>query len=321
MTNNIIIGMGNAVLDVVISSTNKELNDLSLEKGQMTIVDQNTSDKILSKFEAVKKSSGGSVANSIYGISFLGGKAAFCGCVKNDELGKDFIKDIKNSGASFLCRPANEGPPTARCTIFVTEDGERTMVTFLGASVNLQKHNIKEEYFKDVSILLIEGYLWSSEVARESIRRAVNFAKNFKIKVAFSLSDPGLVKSFKDDFTKFINSDVDIVIGNFLEFKSLLQEDDEQTLAERLNNLVDLAIVTNGEKDSRAFKGKEVFRCESLKNVKIVDTTGAGDMFAAGFFYKYNQDCSINDCLKFGTQTAAKIITQYGARFDNIKNK
>lgn len=316
MSDNVILGMGNAVLDVVVSSSNKDLDDLTLEKGQMTIVDQDASDKILSKFEIVKKSSGGSVANSIYGISYLGGEASFCGCVKNDELGKDFINDIKKSGANFLCHPISEGPPTARCTIFVTEDGERTMVTFLGASVNLQKHNIKQEFFKNVSILIIEGYLWSSEVARESIKKAINFAKNFNIKVVFSLSDPGLVKSFKNDFTDFIYSDVDVLIGNYLEFQSLLEEKNERDLAIKLDELVELAVVTNGEKESRAFQNKEIFRCESLKNIKIIDTTGAGDMFAAGFFFKYNQKRNINECLSFATQTAAKIITQYGARFD-----
>tara|TARA_B100000989_G_scaffold298726_1_gene289451 strand:- start:1323 stop:2273 length:951 start_codon:yes stop_codon:yes gene_type:complete len=316
MSDNVILGMGNAVLDVVVSSSNKDLDALTLEKGQMTIVDQDTSDKILSKFEAVKKSSGGSVANSIYGISYLGGDASFCGCVKNDELGKDFINDIKKSGANFLCYPTNEGPPTARCTIFVTEDGERTMVTFLGASVNLQKNNIKKEYFKNVSILIIEGYLWSSEVARESIKKAISFAKNFNIKVVFSLSDPGLVKSFKNDFIDFIYSDVDVLIGNYLEFQSLLEEKNERDLAIKLDELVELAVVTNGEKESRAFQNKEIFRCESLKNIKIIDTTGAGDMFAAGFFFKYNQKRNINECLSFATQTAAKIISQYGARFD-----
>ena len=259
---NIILGMGNAVLDVVISAKNTDLEDLELSKGQMTIVDQKTSDRILSKFKPVKKSSGGSVANSIYGISALGGKASFCGCVKNDELGIDFISDIKESGANFLCNPIKTGAPTARCTIFVTEDAERTMVTFLGASVNLSEDNIEERFFKDVSILFIEGYLWSSETARGSIKKAVKFAKNFKIKVAFSLSDPGLVKSFKNDFEDFIHSDVDIILGNYSEFQNLFDEKNDSALAKKLNGMVDIAVMTKGGSQSTAFQNNNFTKCD-----------------------------------------------------------
>ena len=193
----IIMGMGNAVLDVLIPCDDHEIMQMKLKKGIMTVVEKDESSVILEKVKAIKKTSGGSVANSIVGISELGGDAVFCGRVKEDDLGIEFIKDIEKAKVRFLCKPSKDGIPTAKCLIFITPDGERTMQTFLGASVNLSENDIIESHFKNVSMLFIEGYLWSSESARKAIKKAVQIAKNFKIKVIFSLSDPQLVKSLE----------------------------------------------------------------------------------------------------------------------------
>ncbi|MDC3090943.1 adenosine kinase [Rickettsiales bacterium] len=311
-----ILGMGNAVLDIIFSSDDNEIKDLGLTKGQMSIVDQKTSDKTILGLEVKKKSSGGSVANTIAGIGILGQDVLFCGRVRNDKIGQDFIEDITKSGVEYLCEPANEGPQTAKCLVFVTDDGERTMQTFLGASVNLEASDIKEEYFNNVSILIIEGYLWSSESARNAILKTVEFAKNNNIKVAFSLSDAGLVEAFKQDFREFIKKYVDILIGNESEFFALFNQNNNDELKENVFELVKLAVMTSGSKGAILFNNDNFKTFSSFPNDNILDSTGAGDMFAAGFLFKLNQGKSLEESVTFGCNVASKILSQYGARPD-----
>lgn len=312
--NKFILGMGNAVLDILVPCNDQKINELGLEKGVMTIVDQIRSDEVLNSVDSVKKISGGSVANTIVGISKLGGNGAFCGRVKNDKLGKDFIDDIKNVDVKFLCEPSFEGPPTARCLVFVTEDGERTMQTFLGSSVNLCEQDIKEHFFDDVSFFFIEGYLWSSNTARSALKKATEIAISKNIKIVFSLSDPGLTKMYKDDFLEFIQAKVDILIGNNHEFQELTNENEDSSIKEKINTLVNLAVMTKGVDGAIAFSNGNKIGVESKKNIKILDSTGAGDLFAAGFLFSLNNGLEIEDCLKTGCDVASKILTQYGAR-------
>ena len=313
----IIMGMGNAVLDVLIPCDEHEIMQMKLKKGIMTVVEKDESSVILEKVKAIKKTSGGSVANSIVGISELGGDAVFCGRVKEDDLGIEFIKDIEKAKVRFLCKPSKDGIPTAKCLIFITPDGERTMQTFLGASVNLSENDIIESHFKNVSMLFIEGYLWSSESARKAIKKAVQIAKNFKIKVVFSLSDPQLVKSFRNEFLDFTKLDTDIVIGNNVEFCALydLNNDNQiQTILTKHSNKVN--VVTTGKKGAFCVLNQEVIKVNAIANIPIIDTTGAGDLFAAGFINSYNNGLSIERSLQNGCQLAAKIIQQFGARLE-----
>ena len=313
----IIMGMGNAVLDVLIPCDEHEIMQMKLKKGIMTVVEKDESTVILEKLKAIKKTSGGSVANSIVGISELGGNAVFCGRVKEDDLGLEFINDIEKAKVKFLCKPSKDGIPTAKCLIFITPDGERTMQTFLGASVNLSENDIIESYFKNVSMLFIEGYLWSSESARKAIKKAVLFAKNFKIKVIFSLSDPELVKSFRNEFLDFIKLDTDIVIGNNVEYCALykLKNDNQiQTILTEHTNKVN--VVTTGKDGAFCVLNQEVIKVNAIPNTPIIDTTGAGDLFAAGFINSYNNGLSIEKSLQKGCTLAAKIIQQFGARLE-----
>lgn len=316
----IIMGMGNAVLDVLIPCKEQEIENMNLKKGIMTVVQKDKSAEILENLKAVKKTSGGSVANSIVGISELGGNAVFCGRVKEDDLGLAFIKDIEKAKVKFLCKPSKDGTPTAKCLIFITQDGERTMQTFLGASVNLSEKDIIESHFKNVSMLFIEGYLWSSDSARRAIRKAVKIAKNSKIKVIFSLSDPELVKSFRGDFLDFIKLEADIIIGNNLEFGALynLNSDDQiQTfLIEHSNNI---NVVTTGKNGAFFVSNRESEKVNAIPNIPIIDTTGAGDLFAAGFINSYNNGLPLEASLKNGCELAARIIQQFGARLEKDK--
>ena len=311
------MGMGNAVLDVLIPCDDHEIMQMKLKKGIMTVVEKDESSVILEKVKAIKKTSGGSVANSIVGISELGGDAVFCGRVKEDDLGIEFIKDIEKAKVRFLCKPSKDGIPTAKCLIFITPDGERTMQTFLGASVNLSEDDIIESHFKNVSMLFIEGYLWSSESARKAIKKAVQIAKNFKIKVIFSLSAPQLVKSFRNEFLGFIKLDTDIVIGNNVEFCALynLNNDNQiQTILTEHSNKVN--VVTTGKEGAFCVLNQEVIKVNAIANIPIIDTTGAGDLLAAGFINSYNNGLSIERSLQNGCELAAKIIQQFGARLE-----
>ena len=311
-----IIGMGNAVLDILTKVENNFIDENNLSKGTMAIVSKDESQEILEKIEMIKTDSGGSVANTISTISLLGLDASFCGKVMNDELGNDFENKMTESGTNFLCDKSNSGLPTARCIVFVTPDGERTMQTFLGASTTLSASDITEEYFKDQDYLLIEGYLWSSETAREAITKAVNFCKQFNIKIIFSLSDSNLVKSLKRDFLRFINEDVDILIGNEDEFESLLDFNIQKTkITENLN--LDIAVITKGSEGADFIRQNELTEVKGTKVDSVIDTTGAGDMFAAGFIFKYINGYDPKESVEFANKLASLIIQKFGARADS----
>jgi len=311
-----IIGMGNAVLDILTKVENNFIDENNLSKGTMAIVSKDESQKILEKIEMIKTDSGGSVANTISTISLLGLDASFCGKVMNDELGNDFENKMTESGTNFLCDKSNSGLPTARCIVFVTPDGERTMQTFLGASTTLSASDITEEYFKDQDYLLIEGYLWSSETAREAITKAVNFCKQFNVKIIFSLSDSNLVKSLKRDFLRFINEDVDILIGNEDEFESLLDFNIQKTkITENLN--LDIAVITKGSEGADFIRQNELTEVKGTKVDSVIDTTGAGDMFAAGFIFKYINGYGPKESVEFANKLASLIIQKFGARADS----
>ncbi len=309
-----IVGLGNAVLDIMTTVDDGFINKNNLSKGTMQIVDIKTSEKTLEQISIVNTDSGGSVANTISTVSMLGAQASFCGKVMDDKLGKDFENKMKESGANFLCKKSTSGLPTARCLVFVTPDGERTMQTFLGASTTLNSSDIKEEYFKDNEFLLVEGYLWSSDTARQAVAKAISFCKS-NSKIIFSLSDPTLAKSFKEDFISFIKKDVDILIGNEIEFQELLDTNfDKKKISEFLN--LDIAVITRGDKGADFIVSDTMVTVPGCEISNVIDTTGAGDMFAAGFIFKYMQGSSPQESIEFANKLAALIIQKYGARAD-----
>ena len=312
--NNKILGMGNAVLDILAETSDKYLIQNKLKKGTMILVEQKESDKIVNEVTPIKKDSGGSVANSMVGISILGGSASFCGKVKNDELGQDFEKRMQITGTQFLCSKSDSGLPTARCLVLVTPDGERTMQTFLGASTTLNENDIEEDFFNDVKFLFVEGYLWSSQSAQNAIMKAVKLSKKRDVKVVFSLSDPGLTKMFANDFASFIDKSVDILIGNESEFCEIFQTTNTGKISKQISMMVDIGFMTQGKNGATLFQNNELGKIITPQINNVVDTTGAGDMFAAGTLFKLQNNSSAQDSATFGCKVAAKIITQFGAR-------
>ena len=312
--NNKILGMGNAVLDILAETSDKYLIQNKLKKGTMILVEQKESDKIVNEVTPIKKDSGGSVANSMVGISVLGGSASFCGKVKNDELGQDFEKRMQITGTQFLCTKSDSGLPTARCLVLVTPDGERTMQTFLGASTTLNENDIEEDFFNDVKFLFVEGYLWSSQSAQNAIMKAVELSQKRDIKVVFSLSDPGLTKMYANDFTSFVDKSVDILIGNESEFCEIFQSTNTDSISKQISKMVDIGFMTQGKNGAILFQNKEFGKIITPPINNVVDTTGAGDMFAAGTLFKLQNNASAKDSATFGCKVAAKIITQFGAR-------
>jgi sugar/nucleoside kinase (ribokinase family) len=309
-----VLGMGNAVLDILVETSDSYLQKNNLSKGSMVLVEQEESDKIVNDVTPTKKDSGGSVANSMVGISVLGGSASFCGKVKNDELGQDFEKRMQITGTQFLCTKSDSGLPTARCLVLVTPDGERTMQTFLGASTTLNESDIEEDFFNDVKFLFVEGYLWSSQSAQNAIRKAVELSKRKDIKVVFSLSDPGLTKMYVNDFISFIDKSVDILIGNESEFCEIFQSTNTDLISKQIYQMVEIGFMTQGKNGATLFQNKEFEKIKTPPVNNVIDTTGAGDMFAAGTLFKLQNNSSAQDAAIFGCKVAAKIITQFGAR-------
>ena len=309
-----VLGMGNAVLDILVETSDSYLQKNNLSKGSMILVDQEESDKIVNDVTPTKKDSGGSVANSMVGISVLGGSASFCGKVKNDELGQDFEKKMQITGTEFLCTKSDSGLPTARCLVLVTPDGERTMQTFLGASTTLNESDIEEDFFDDVKFLFVEGYLWSSQSAQNAIMKAVELSKKRDVKIVFSLSDPGLTKMYANDFSSFIDKSVDILIGNESEFYEIFQSTNTDSISKQISKMVEIGFMTQGKNGATLFENKQFDKIKTPLVNNVVDTTGAGDMFAAGTLFKLQNKASAQDSATFGCMVAAKIITQFGAR-------
>jgi len=309
-----VLGMGNAVLDILVETSDSYLQKNNLSKGSMVLVEQEESDKIVNDVTPIKKDSGGSVANSMVGISVLGGSASFCGKVKNDELGQDFEKRMQITGTQFLCTKSDSGLPTARCLVLVTPDGERTMQTFLGASTTLSESDIEEDFFNDVKFLFVEGYLWSSQSAQNAIRKAVELSKKRDVTVVFSLSDPGLTKMYANDFRSFIDKSVDILIGNESEFSEIFQSTNTDSISKQISQMVEIGFMTQGKNGATLFQNKQFDKIKTPPVNNVIDTTGAGDMFAAGALFKLQNKASAQDAATFGCKVAAKIITQFGAR-------
>ena len=311
-----IIAIGNAIVDVIAQADDAFITSEGLEKGAMQLLfSTEDAEALYSRMGSGIETSGGSAANTVAGVAALGGRAAFIGQVAQDLLGTVFAHDIRALGVSFEVDARAGDPPTARCLILVTPDGQRTMNTFLGASQFLPPEALDLDRIRDSAILYLEGYLWDPEQPRAAMRIAIDAARSAGRKVAFTLSDAFCVERHRDDFLALLSEGlIDILFANETEILALTQTGDLEAAIDKASASVPLLVVTRSEKGAIAVSNGERTETPAEPVSRVVDTTGAGDLFAAGFLAGLAQGRSTHDCLVMGAVAAAEIISHFGAR-------
>lgn len=310
-----VIAIGNAIVDVMAPASDELVEELGMAKGGMTLVDADGARDLYAAMGPAKEISGGSAANTLAGLSALGAQCAFIGQVADDQLGNVFAHDIRAVGIDFDTQPREGEPPTARCLIFVTPDAQRTMNTFLGASQFLPASALDEEAIGGASILYLEGYLWDPEEPRAAMRAAIEAARAAERKVAFTLSDAFVIDRHGEDFRALIADGlIDILFCNEVELAAMTGEEDFDAGLAKLAANVPLLVATRSERGAVAMQGEERFAVAAEPIERVVDTTGAGDLFAAGFLYGLVRGEDPGKCLRRGAIAAAEIIQHYGAR-------
>jgi sugar/nucleoside kinase (ribokinase family) len=309
-----VIAIGNAIVDVLARADDGFLAALGLPKGAMSLIDAEQAEHLYGLMGAAVEASGGSAANTVAGIAGLGGRAAFIGTVAADQLGEVFAHDIRAVGVAFEARPLTNSAPTARCLIFVTPDAQRTMQTFLGAAIEIRPEDVDEKLIGAAKVTYLEGYLWDQPLAIEAMQKGVNAAKAAGRKVAFTTSDAFCVGRHRADFLDLIENHVDILFANESEITSLFEVDDFDAALQHIRGKVEIAALTRSEKGSVIVRGDEVHVIDAVPGVKVVDTTGAGDAYAAGFLYAYTQGRDLHACGLLASKLAAEVISHYGAR-------
>jgi sugar/nucleoside kinase (ribokinase family) len=311
-----VVAIGNAIVDILAQAEDSFIEEIGVAKGSMQLMfSPEEADALYAKMGPGREVSGGSASNTVAGIAALGGKCAFIGQVADDQLGAVFAHDLRAAGVDFDTAVRPGQPTTARCLIFVTPDGQRTMNTFLGASQFLPESALDRELIAGGAILYLEGYLWDPEEPRRAMRAAIDIARSNGRKVAFTLSDVFCISRHGDDFRALIaNGLVDILFANENELLALTQQDDFEAAVADIAARVPLAVVTRSEKGALALSGGERVEVPAEPIARLVDTTGAGDMFAAGFLHGQAQGRSLEESLRLGAICAAEIIQHYGAR-------
>ena len=311
-----ILGIGNAIVDVFVKVDDNFLLKNNLIKGSMKLIEKDEFNSLKSAIKIEKIEAGGSVANTMAGIAYLGGHASFIGKINSDEFGKIYKKSLEKINVDFLYSEKKEDLSTGASIIFITPDSERTMGTYLGISSQLSKEDINEDYIKDYEIIFLEGYLWDKGMSEEMFKHVIKLAKKNNIKVAMSLSDIFCVTRHRDDFFNLLKNDLNILIGNENEINKLVKKNNLLESMNELKNINKLIIITRSENGSVAILNNEIINCESIKVDKVLDLTGAGDLFAAGFFKEYLDKSNIKECLQTGSKLAAKVIQKIGARLN-----
>ena len=307
-----ILGIGNAIVDVICKVDNDFLSNNGLTKSTMKLVDEIEFKKLLSNLKIEQTIAGGSVANSIVGLSQLGNKVAFIGKVNQDELGEKYEESLKKENVEYFYNKKKEEIPTGTCLILITPDSERTMVTFLGIAGKVNDQDINEEAIKQSEIIFLEGYLWDEGEPKSAFNKAMSLAN----KTAMSLSYQFCVDRHKKSFLDLVKNKLDIIFANEQEALSLINTKNFDEVISFGKNLGKIIVVTRGEKGSIAIHNNEVVECDSAKNLKILDLTGAGDLFAAGFLHGHINNLSIKESLEKGTEMSSKIIQKIGARLN-----
>ena len=306
-----ILGIGNAIVDVICKVDDKFISQNSLTKSTMKLIfDENEFKKLLTNLKIEKTVSGGSVANSIVGISQLGNKVGFIGKISDDDLGSKYEEGLKKEHVEYFYSKKKEELPTGTCLILVTPDSERTMCTFLGTAGKINENDVSSDAIKKSEIIFLEGYLWDEGEPKKAFDKAINNAN----KVAMSLSDQFCVDRHKPHFLDLVKNKLDITFANEQEIISLIDAKNFEDVINFSKQLGKLIVLTRGKNGAIAIKGDEVVECGVQKNLKIVDLTGAGDLFAAGFLHGHVNNLSIKESLEKGTDMSSKVIQQIGAR-------
>jgi len=306
-----ILGIGNAIVDVICKVDDNFITQNGLTKSTMKLIfDENEFKKLLANLKIEKTVSGGSVANSIVGISQLGNKVGFIGKVSDDDLGSKYEEGLKNENVEYFYSKKKEELPTGTCLILITPDSERTMCTFLGTAGKINENDVNSEAIKKSEIIFLEGYLWDEGEPKKAFDKAINNAN----KVAMSLSDQFCVDRHKPHFLDLVKNKLDITFANEQEIISLIDAKNFEEVINFSKQLGKLIVLTRGEKGAIAIKGQEVIEFGIQKNLKIVDLTGAGDLFAAGFLHGHVNNLTLKESLEKGTEMSAKVIQQIGAR-------
>jgi fructokinase len=307
-----VLGIGNAIVDVICKVEESFLSENKLTKSTMKLVDETEFKKLLSNLKIEETIAGGSVANSIVGLSQLGNAVSFIGKINSDELGNKYEKSLISENVKYYYQKKKESIPTGTCLILITPDSERTMCTFLGIAGKISDKDIDENAVKNSELIFLEGYLWDEGDPKKAFNKAISISK----KKVMTLSDQFCVERHKKSFFDLVNNKLDITLANEQEILSLIDAKSFNEVISFGKQLGKLLVITRGKKGSIAIQKNEVFECNSKKDLKIVDLTGAGDLFASGFLHGLINNLSIKESLEKGTEMSSKIIQKIGARLN-----
>jgi sugar/nucleoside kinase (ribokinase family) len=309
-----VVGIGNAIVDILSHADDAFLDELGLVRGAMTLIDAERASALYQAMGPAVESSGGSAANTIAGVASLGGRGGFIGKVNNDQFGGVFRHDIRAAGVTFETPPSESGAPTARCLIFVTDDAQRTMQTYLGACLELGPEDVDPDVIAHAKVTYLEGYLWDPPRAKQAFLKAAEIARRAGRKVALTLSDPFCVDRHRAEFRELVERHVDILFANETEICSLWQAEDFDQALQATRGTCEVAALTRSAAGSIVVAGEELHVVDAAPVPRVVDTTGAGDLYAAGFLYGYTNGRNLYDCARIGAIAAAEVISHFGAR-------
>ena len=309
-----VVAIGHAIVDVLAHAEDADLEELGLAKGSMTLVDAEEAEALYGAMGPAVEASGGSAANTAAGLASFGAAAAFVGKVRDDQLGAVFTHDIRAVGVEYSTPPAQDGPATARCLVLVTPDAQRTMSTYLGAATGLRAEDVDDSLVTRSRVTYLEGYLWDPPEAIDALRRAMAVAHAAGRQVAFSLSDPFCVERHRDEFTALVDEQVDVLFANEVEIVSLTGASSFDEAAEAVAGRCRVAALTRGPRGSVVVEAASRIEVPAMPVDEVVDTTGAGDLYAAGFLFGLTHGADLETCASLGSLAAAEVISHVGAR-------